>query len=160
MGEPGKMPVSISIPLLAKGLAMPKHDHTPEQIEAETDALLLEQAQAIIRELRAAARNAPYGKIIQRAEAFAVEHGREFTRQALETIVQEQNDLLEKKRNQAVRLRRKTRTSWTPQATNRKCHWCHYHSSNSRPTARASTRWKAGRRCVSGYFHAGSRAKA
>jgi len=76
---------------------MPKHDQTAEQIEAETDALLLEQAKAFIRELRATARNAPYGKIIHHADAFAVEHGREFTRQALETILQEQNDLLEKK---------------------------------------------------------------
>ena len=76
---------------------MPKHDQTAEQIEAETDALLLEQAKAFIRDLRATARNAPYGKIIRQAEACAVERGREFTRQALETIVQEQNDLLEKK---------------------------------------------------------------
>jgi len=76
---------------------MPKHDQTAEQIEAETDRLLLEQAKAFIRDLRATARNAPYGKILSLADAFAVEHGREFTRQALETILQEQNDLLEKK---------------------------------------------------------------
>ena len=79
---------------------MPHFDKTPEQIEAATERLLLEQAQAFIRDLRATARNAPSGKILHRADAFAVERGREFTRTALETILQEQNDLLEKKRNQ------------------------------------------------------------
>ena len=36
---------------------MPKHGQTAEQIESETDALLLEQAKAFIRDLRATARN-------------------------------------------------------------------------------------------------------
>ena len=36
---------------------MLKHDQTSEQIEAETDTLLLEQEKAFIRELRATARN-------------------------------------------------------------------------------------------------------
>ena len=36
---------------------MPKHDQTAEQVEAETDAPLLEQAKAFNRELRATARN-------------------------------------------------------------------------------------------------------
>ena len=80
---------------------MPNFDKPPDQIEAETDRLLLEHAKAFIRDLRATARNAPYGKIIHRADVFAVERGREFTRQALETILQEQNDLLEKKTKQS-----------------------------------------------------------
>ena len=79
---------------------MPNLDKTAEQIEAETDRLLLEHAKALIRDCRAAAQNAPYGKIIQRAEACAVLQGREFTRLALETIAQEQNDILEKKTKQ------------------------------------------------------------
>ena len=69
---------------------MPRHDQTPEQIEAETDRLLLEQAQAFIRDMRATAQNAPYGKVVQ--------NGREFARNVLQTIIQEQNDLLEKKK--------------------------------------------------------------
>jgi hypothetical protein len=77
---------------------MPNFDKTSEQIESETDRLLLEQAKAFIRDLRASAQNAPYGKVIQRAEAFAVCQGRELVRQSLEAIVQEQNDLLEKKK--------------------------------------------------------------
>jgi len=75
---------------------MPNYDKTAEQIEAETDRILLEQAKAFIRDLRQTANNAPYGKIVNRSEIVAVERGREFTRLALETIVQEQNDLLEK----------------------------------------------------------------
>jgi len=77
---------------------MPNHDKTAEQIEAETDRFLLEQAKAFVRDLRAAAQHAPYGKVIQRAEAIAVLQGRELVRQSLEAIVQEQNDLLEKKK--------------------------------------------------------------
>ena len=76
---------------------IPNYDKTPEQIEAETDRIILEQAQAFVRELRNAAQHAPHGQVINRADAAAVLHGREFVRQALETIVQEQNDLLEKK---------------------------------------------------------------
>ena len=88
---------------------MPNLDKTAEQIEAETDRLLLEHAKALIRDCRAAAQNAPYGKIIQRAEACAVLQGREFTRLALETIAQEQNDILEKKRNKNLSLWWKSR---------------------------------------------------
>ena len=36
---------------------MPKHDQTSEQIEAKTDALLLEQAKVLIRDLRTTAQN-------------------------------------------------------------------------------------------------------
>ena len=43
----------LPFPPSAKGLAMPKHDQTAEQIEAETDALLLAQAKVFIHDLRA-----------------------------------------------------------------------------------------------------------
>ena len=90
---------------------MPNFDKTTNQIEAETDRFLLEQAKAFVRDLRAAAQHAPYGKVVQRAETVAVLQGRELVRQSLEAIVQEQNDLLEKKRNANLSLRRRTRTS-------------------------------------------------
>jgi len=77
---------------------MPRHNLTPEQIEADAEKLFLEQAKACYRDLRQAAQNAPYGKMIHHADAFAFQHGRELIRQSLEGIVQEQNDLLEKKR--------------------------------------------------------------
>jgi len=104
---------------------MPNYDKTAEQIEAETDRILLEQAKAFIRGLRATTNNAPYGKIVNRAEIVAVHQGREFTRLALETIVQEQNDLLEKKRNKTVPLWRRSGTPRIHQQTNRKC--CRHH---------------------------------
>ena len=78
---------------------MPQQKLTADQIQDEAEALFLEQAKAYFRDLRQAAQNAPYGKIIAHADAFAVQHGRELVRKSLENIVQEQNDLLEKKRN-------------------------------------------------------------
>ena len=52
--------------------------------------LFLEQAAAYYDELAAAAPNAPYGKVLAQAEAFAVTQGRELLRKSLENIVQEQ----------------------------------------------------------------------
>ncbi len=78
---------------------MPRPKLTDDQILDETEALFLEQAKAYFRDLRQTAQNAPYGKIIANADAYAVQHGRELIRKSLENIVQEQNDLLEKKRN-------------------------------------------------------------
>jgi hypothetical protein len=59
--------------------------------------LFLERAAAYYDELNATIRNAPIGKGFDLAETFAAEHGRELTRQALETIVQQQIDHVEKK---------------------------------------------------------------
>jgi len=62
--------------------------------------LFLEQAATYYDELTAAAASAPYGKVLARAEAFAVTQGRELLRQSLENVVQEQaeqNDRDEKK---------------------------------------------------------------
>ena len=78
---------------------MPRQELSADQIQDEAEALFLEQAKAYFRDLRQTAQNAPYGKIIAHADAFAVQHGRELIRKSLENIVQEQNDLLEKKRN-------------------------------------------------------------
>ena len=59
----------------------------------ENDAakrLFLEQAAAYYDELKLTAENAPYGRILANAEAFAVVQGRELLRQSLENIVQDQ----------------------------------------------------------------------
>ncbi len=56
---------------------MPRQQSTADQIQDESEALFLEQAKAYFRDLRQAAQNAPYGKIIANADAFAVQHGRE-----------------------------------------------------------------------------------
>src|SRR5215469_17686923 len=76
---------------------MPKAKQTNEQILDEAEKFFLEKAKAYYRDLRQAAQNAPYGKIIAHADAFVFEKGKELLQQSLEGIVQEQNDLLEKK---------------------------------------------------------------
>jgi hypothetical protein len=78
---------------------MPRTDQTSEAIQADGERLFLEQARASYRDLRQAAQNAPSGKIIHHADAFAFHKGRELLQTSLEGIVQEQNDLLEKKTN-------------------------------------------------------------
>jgi hypothetical protein len=78
---------------------MPRAQLTDDQILDEGEKLFLERAKAYYRELRQVAQNAPVGKIINRADAFAFEKGRELVQQSLECIVQEQNDVLEKKKN-------------------------------------------------------------
>ena len=80
---------------------MPKAKQTDEQILDEAEKFFVEQARAYYRDLRQAAQNAPYGKIIAHADAFVFEKGKELLQQSLEGIVQEQNDLLEKKKNSA-----------------------------------------------------------
>jgi len=81
---------------------MPRAQKTENQIQDENEKLFLEQAKAYYRDLRAAAQNAPHGKILQHADAFAFLNGRELIRKSLEGLVQEQNDLLEKKRTPAM----------------------------------------------------------
>jgi hypothetical protein len=90
----------LNIPFpLHGGPAMPRSNMTDEQIHDENEKLFLEQAKAYYRDLRKAAQNAPYGKIIDHADAFAFQQGRELIRKSLEQIVQEQNDTFEKKKN-------------------------------------------------------------
>lgn len=76
---------------------MPRAKMTEDQVQDEAEKLFLEQAKAYYRDMRAAVQNAPDGKILARADAFAFLNGRELIRQSLEGFVQEQNDLLEKK---------------------------------------------------------------
>lgn len=87
---------------------MPRQKLTAEEIQDEAEKFFLEQAKAYYRNIRAAAENAPYGKMIAHADAFAFQNGRELIRKSLEHIVQEQNDILKKKRNSAMFLRTKT----------------------------------------------------
>jgi hypothetical protein len=51
--------------------------------------LFLEQAAAFYDDMKSAASNAPYGQVIDKAEAFALVQGRELIRSSLEAIVQE-----------------------------------------------------------------------
>ena len=76
---------------------MPRAKLTDEQIQDEGETLFLELAKAYYRDLRQAAQHAPAGKVLRPVEAVVVEKGRELVRQSFETIMQEQNDVLEKK---------------------------------------------------------------
>ena len=52
-------------------------------------ALFLEQAAAHDDDLKSAAENASYGKVLDKAELFAIVQGREWFRRSLETVIQE-----------------------------------------------------------------------
>jgi len=102
---------------------MPRYELTDDQILDESKKLFLAQAEAYYRDLQLAAQNAPKGKVIRLAEAFAQEAGRELVRQSVENIVQVQNDLLEKKRTPAMCLRMQTQTLRIPTAPHLDLRW-------------------------------------
>lgn len=64
---------------------------------AEVEALLVEQARALARQLQRAADDAPDGQVLARVETLAVSAGREFIRQAAEATLQVQATAAEKK---------------------------------------------------------------
>jgi len=83
--------------------------------------LFLEQASAFFDDLQAAAKHAPYGKIIDKAELLAVEQGRELIRGSLESIVQESITQVEQeqKKRHNVLLRRNSPPSRIRQKASR-----------------------------------------
>ena len=70
------------------------------------EALLLEQALLLARQLRQAADAAPDGQVLARVEALAVPAGRELTRKAVEAALQAQAAAAEKKGRPAGTARR------------------------------------------------------
>lgn len=68
----------------------------------EFEALLMEQAQAMARELRTVTDAAPDGQVLAQGELAAVRLGREFTRRALEAALQHQAEAAESKNAPAV----------------------------------------------------------
>jgi hypothetical protein len=71
----------------------------PRTFQAETplQALLLEQALLLARQLEQAADAAPDGHVLARVEALAVPAGRELTRRAVQAALQAQAAAAEKK---------------------------------------------------------------
>jgi len=65
--------------------------------ETPLEALLVEQALAIARQLQRTADAAPDGRVLAAVEAAAVPAGREFTRRAVEAALQGQAAAAEKK---------------------------------------------------------------
>ena len=72
---------------------------SPRTFEAQTllEALLVEQALAIARQLQQTADAAPDGQVLARVEAAALPAGREFTRRAMAAALQAQAAAAEKK---------------------------------------------------------------
>lgn len=71
----------------------------PFTFRAETplQALLLEQALLLARQLEQTANDAPDGQVLARVEALAVPAARELARQAVQATLQAQAELAEKK---------------------------------------------------------------
>lgn len=67
------------------------------RVENPTEALLVEQALAMYRELKRTADEAPDGQVLAQAEMLAVAQGRELTRKNLEAVLREQAEAVEKK---------------------------------------------------------------
>jgi len=67
------------------------------RVQTPLEALLVEQALAIARQLQQTADAAPDGHVLARVEAAAVPAGREFTRRAVEAALQAQAAAAEKK---------------------------------------------------------------
>jgi hypothetical protein len=72
---------------------------TPRTFRAETplEALLLEQALLLARQLQQAANSAPDGQVLAEVEAAALPAGRELTRKAVEAALQAQAERAEKR---------------------------------------------------------------
>lgn len=53
------------------------------------EALVIEQALALVRQPRQACQNAPHGDVLAQAELLALAQGRELSRQALQAVLSE-----------------------------------------------------------------------
>ena len=94
--------------------------------------LFLEQAAAYYDDLKSAADNAPYGKVIDKAELFAIVQGRELICRSREAVVQEriiETGQEQKKRHNAF-LRRWTASSRIHSEASR--HRLEYHQMQTR----------------------------
>jgi hypothetical protein len=67
------------------------------RVSDPVDALLVEQLLAMLHELRDVCRTAPDGHVLKQTEEIAVVRGRELTRKALESVLNEQAAEAEKK---------------------------------------------------------------
>jgi hypothetical protein len=67
------------------------------RIEDPTEALVVEQALAMVRELKQTCTSAPDGHVLAAAEIVAVATGRELTRRCLEAVLNAQAEGVQKK---------------------------------------------------------------
>lgn len=71
------------------------------RVNSPLEALVVEQALAMVREMKRAADAAPDGKVLDQAETIAVSQGRELTRKSLEVVLNDQAQEVEKKGRRA-----------------------------------------------------------
>ena len=67
------------------------------RVNNPAEALVVEQALAMFREMERTANAAPDGQVLAQVEQLAVVRGREFTRKSLEAILNQQAEEVEKK---------------------------------------------------------------
>jgi len=67
------------------------------RVNNPTEALVVEQALAMVREMQRTAEAAPDGQVLGQVETLAVRQGREFTRASLEAVLNDQASEVEKK---------------------------------------------------------------
>ncbi len=72
------------------------------RVEDATEALIVEQALAMARDLKRTADAAPDGQVLSIAEQAAVRQGRELTRRSLEAVLNAQGEDIEKKLRRAA----------------------------------------------------------
>jgi hypothetical protein len=75
------------------------------RVNSPLEALVVEQALAMVREMKRVADAAPDGQVLDQAETVAVAQGRELTRKSLEAVLNEQAAEVEKKGRRAGRAR-------------------------------------------------------
>ena len=73
-------------------------------VRDEREALFVEQALAMFRELRQTAKDAPDGEVLHQAEMFAVRQGQELIRKGLESVIQDQAQEVEKRGRRPERV--------------------------------------------------------
>ena len=88
------------------------------RVNSPLEALVVEQALAMIREMKRVADAAPDGKVLDQAETMAVAQGRELTRKSLEAVLNDQAAEVEKRGRRAgpVRAARRANTGGVTRA--------------------------------------------
>jgi hypothetical protein len=81
------------------------------RVNNPTEALLVEQALAMVREMQETAEAAPDGRVLREIEQLAITRGREFMQKSLEAVANDQAEVVEKKGRRAGRVRVAARES-------------------------------------------------
>jgi hypothetical protein len=74
------------------------------RVNNPTEALIVEQALAMVREMQQTATAAPDGQVLAQVERLAMAQGRELTRKSLEAVLNEQAEEVEKRGRRVGRV--------------------------------------------------------